>query len=74
VDGAPERPESDLHLDVIRAVFEAAAREAGAASPRETGHQLQILLIGGIVSASRGDRRAPERVRMMAELLLERSR
>jgi len=73
-DRVAEGPESDRHLEVIRAVFEAAAREAGAADPQETGHHLQILLMGGIVSASRGDQQAPERVRMMAELLLERSR
>jgi hypothetical protein len=74
LDGAADRPESDRHLEVIRAIFEAAAQEAGAADARETGHHLQILLIGGIVSASRGDEQAPERVRMMAELVLERSR
>lgn len=72
--GPPHRPEADRHLEVIRAVFEAAARQAGASDPQETGHQLQILLIGGIVSASRGDEQAPERVRLMADVLLERSR
>jgi hypothetical protein len=74
VDGPGGRAQADRHLEVLRAVFEAAAREAGAVDPEETGHRLQILLMGGIVSASRGDLQAPERVRMMAELLLERSR
>jgi hypothetical protein len=59
---------------VIRAIFEAAAEQAGAIDPQETGHNLQILLMGAIVSASRGDHEAAERVRVLAQLLLERSR
>jgi hypothetical protein len=74
VDGPPDRPATDRDLDVIRAVLEAAALGAGAVNPEETGHHLQILLIGGIVSANRGDLRAPERVHMMAKLVLELSR
>jgi hypothetical protein len=59
---------------VIRAIFEAASQQAGAADPAETGHQLQILLMGAIVSAGRGDRDTAQRVRVMTELLLKRSR
>jgi hypothetical protein len=59
---------------VIRAIFEVAARHAGASDPVEAGHQLQILLVGGIVSASRGDRDAAPRVGALADLLLERAR
>jgi hypothetical protein len=59
---------------VIRAIFEAAAEQAGAANPVETGHQLQILLMGAIVSASRGDRDAPQRVRALTDLLLQSAR
>jgi hypothetical protein len=59
---------------VIRAIFEATARQAGAADPVETGHQLQILLMGAIVSASRGDHDAAQRVGALADLLLERAR
>jgi hypothetical protein len=58
---------------VVRAIFEVASQRAGAADPEETGHQLQILLMGAIVAASRGDHDA-ERVRVMTELLLESSR
>lgn len=54
-------------------MFEIVAREAGAADPPETAHQLQILLSGGLV-ASVIDERTPERVREMAEVLLQRSR
>ena len=59
---------------MIRAVFEAASQQAGAADPQETGHQLQILLMGAIVSAGRGDHDTAQRVRVMTELLLESSR
>ena len=72
VDGS--RREADRHLEVIRAIFEAAAQRAGAADPEETGHQLQILLMGAIVSASRGDETTPQRVRALTELLLDSSR
>jgi hypothetical protein len=65
---------ADRHLGVVRAIFEVAARQAGAVHPEETGHQLQILLIGAIVSARCGDRQAPLRVRVLTELLLESSR
>jgi hypothetical protein len=58
---------------VIRAIFEAAAQRAGSADPQETGHQLQILLMGAIVSASRGDEETPERVRALTGLLLDSS-
>ncbi|HEV3284080.1 MAG TPA: hypothetical protein VG010_07725 [Solirubrobacteraceae bacterium] len=70
---ATDGPAPDRHLEVIRAVFEIVAREAGAADPPETAHQLQILLSGGLV-ASVIDERTPERVREMAEVLLQRSR
>ena len=45
-----------------------------APDPVETGHQLQILLMGAIVSASRGDHDAAQRVGALADLLLERAR
>jgi hypothetical protein len=73
VDVAPDRA-TDPHLDVIRAIFEAASQRAGAADPAETGHQLQILMMGAIVSASCGDGAAAHRARGLTELLLESSR
>jgi AcrR family transcriptional regulator len=59
------------HLDSIRAMLEGYAREAGAANPRDTAFQLQILMMGAIVSARRGDRQAARRARGLAELLLD---
>jgi hypothetical protein len=65
--------ETDRHLEVVRAVLEVASQRAGATDPQETGHQLQILLIGAMVAASSGDHDA-RRVRAMTTLLLEGSR
>lgn len=62
------------HLDVIRAMVENLAEQAGTASPNETAYQLQILMMGSIVSASRGDRNAARRARELAQLLLSDSR
>ena len=58
----------------VRATLEGYADEAGATNPRETSHQLQILMMGAILSAGRGDGQAAMRARALAELLLERSR
>jgi hypothetical protein len=59
---------------VIRAVLEVAARQAGAVDPEETGHQLQILMMGAVLSAEGGDGEAAQRARALTELLLESSR
>ena len=59
---------------MIRGILEVAARQAGAVDPEETGHQLQILLMGAVVSATGGDREAAQRVRALTELLLDSSR
>ena len=59
---------------VVRATLEGYADEAGAVNPREISHQLEILIMGAIVSAGRGDGEAAMRARSLAELLLERAR
>jgi hypothetical protein len=74
VDGPGADRDADRDLRVIRTILEVAARQAGAVDPEETGHQLQILLMGAIVSATGGDRQAAQRVRLLTELLLESSR
>jgi hypothetical protein len=74
VDGPVSQREADRHLQVIRAIFEAASQQAGAADPQETGHQLQIVFMGAMVATSRGDHDTAQRVRTMTELLLESSR
>jgi AcrR family transcriptional regulator len=62
------------HLDAIRAMVETYAQQAGAANPKEIGSQLQILMMGSIVSAGRGDAGAARRARALGELLLDSSR
>jgi AcrR family transcriptional regulator len=61
------------HLGVIREKLARYAQLAGARDPEEMSYQLQILMMGAIVSASRGDPEAARRARVFAELLLERS-
>jgi AcrR family transcriptional regulator len=61
------------HLDSIRAILERYAEEAGATNPVETANELQILMLGAIVSASRGDLDAAHRARRVAQMLLEPS-
>jgi hypothetical protein len=57
-------------LVVSTATLEDYARQAGASRPEEAGYQLQILIMGAIVSAGRGDDQAARRARSLAELLL----
>jgi AcrR family transcriptional regulator len=58
------------HLDTIRALIQGHLEEAGAADPEQLAYALQILMMGAIVSASRGDLDAGRRARGIAELLL----
>ena len=69
----PAHRASVLQLDAIRAVLETYAQQAGAANPGEVGSQLQILAMGAIVSARRGDLEAAQRARALAERLLNSS-
>jgi AcrR family transcriptional regulator len=59
------------HLDTIKVMLADNAREAGLAGPEEIALQLQILMMGSIVSATRGDRTAGKRAREVAERCLE---
>lgn len=58
------------HLAVIRELLVGYAEQAGASHPEEVGYQLQLLFMGSIVSASRGDTEAARRARPLAESLL----
>jgi AcrR family transcriptional regulator len=59
------------HLESIRAILERLVMEAGATDPEATAYELQILMMGAIVSASRGDLDAARRARPLAQMLLE---
>jgi AcrR family transcriptional regulator len=67
----PVHRECRRQLDLIRAMLEEHARQAGAHDPKSTGYQVQILMMGAIVSATRGDRNAARRARAVAALLVE---
>ena len=58
-------------LEVIRRMIEAHAEQAGAQDPENTAYQLQGLLMGAIVSATRGDLAAARRARAVAQLVLD---
>jgi hypothetical protein len=58
------------HLDAIRAILEVRAEQCGATDPQATAYELQILMMGSIVSASRGDLDAARRARRVAEMLI----
>ena len=58
------------HLDSIRAILESHSEQAGAGDPQATAYELQILMMGSIVSASRGDLDAGRRARRVAEMLI----
>ena len=62
------------HLAAIGVILEGYAGEAGAMDRRAMAAQSQILMMGAIVSAERGDLIAARRARAFVELLLENSR
>ena len=68
------RLEAVARLEVVRKLIADYAREAEFPDPEAVAYQIQILLLGAILSASRGDRDAARRARAMAELLVAASR
>ncbi len=67
---SPLHMETVRHLAVIRAILARYAEQAGASRPDEAGCQLQILVMGSIVSASSGNVDAARRARPLAAALL----
>ena len=61
-------------LEVIRQLVQDQAKQAGARDPEAVAYQMQILMMGAIVSAARGDLVAGQRARELAELLLDSTR
>jgi AcrR family transcriptional regulator len=59
------------HLEVIRMIMQRYAEQAGVADPAETAYHLQVLMMGAIVSARRGDVGAAQRARAVAAALLD---
>lgn len=71
---SPVRKEIHRRLDVIRGILERFLEEAAVRNPREVAYQLQNLMIGAIVSASRADVDAARRMKPLVAGLLESSR
>lgn len=67
---SPLHIETLRHIAVVRTILARYAEQAGASRPDEAGRQLQILLMGSIVSASGGDVDAARRARPLAAALL----
>ena len=61
------------HLAEVRRKLQLYAEQAGAREPEEMSYQLQVLMMGAIVSASRGDLEAARRARVFVERLLQSS-
>jgi AcrR family transcriptional regulator len=57
-------------FDLIRAMLAEHAAQAGVARPEEFSYQIQILMMGSMVSALRGDLDAARRAREVAALML----
>jgi AcrR family transcriptional regulator len=70
---SPIHRAAERHLGEVRRKLEAYAEQAGARDPEEMGYQLQVLMMGAIVSAGRGDLEAAGRARTFVERLLQSS-
>jgi AcrR family transcriptional regulator len=62
--------EAVRHLAAVRGMVQGFLEEAGVRNATDTSYQLQILMMGAIVSASRGDIDAAQRARPLAASLL----
>lgn len=67
----PIHREAARQLELIRAIVQGQAEQAGLRDPENTAHQLQILMMGAIVSATRGDRDAARRAGELARMLVD---
>lgn len=69
--GDPIHQAAVRHLDVIRETLEELLVRAEVAQPDQVAHQLQTLMLGAILMASRGDLNAARRLRPLFEHLLD---
>jgi AcrR family transcriptional regulator len=67
---SPVRVEAVRQLELIREIIEGWAEQGGVSSPTEVAFQLQVLMLGAILSATRGDLHACRRVRPIVESLV----
>lgn len=73
VPDGPLHEEAAYQLNVVRKMLAEHAASAGVADPETVANQMQILMMGAMVSALRGDRDAAQHPREAAALLLEHS-
>jgi AcrR family transcriptional regulator len=59
------------YLETITKMLARQVRKAGIARPRDVALDLQVLMMGAILSATRGDRKAAVRARGTAEVVLD---
>jgi AcrR family transcriptional regulator len=70
VTAGPIHEATIRHLDLIREQLVRYAAQAGASDPGALALQTQVLMMGAIVSALRGDLDAARRARVIAEAVL----
>jgi AcrR family transcriptional regulator len=68
----PVHQQAARQLDLVTKILQDLAQQAGVAGPEHVAHQIHILMMGAIVSATRGDLDAARRARELAQLLLEK--
>ena len=67
---SPVRIEAVRQLELVREIIEGWAEQGGVSNAAEVAFQLQILTLGAVVSATRGDLQACRRVRPIVESLV----
>jgi AcrR family transcriptional regulator len=70
----PSGKASVQHLENIRTIVRTLAEEAGLRDPEAFALSWHILMKGAIVQAAEGDRKAAQRAKEMARLLLDQHR
>jgi AcrR family transcriptional regulator len=69
---SPIRREASAQLANVRAFVRGLAESAGVRDAEQFAHQIQMLMLGAIVTALQGDLDAAPRARAVARMLLER--
>ena len=67
----PVRQEAVRQIELVREILHEIAQQAGLEDPEQISRQIQTLMMGAIVSATRGDLGAAKRARELAQLLLQ---
>src|SRR6266850_4484723 len=71
--GHPVRKAARAHIETVREFVIRLAADAGMHDPAALARQLQMLMMGSIVAAYAGDRKAARRAKELGSLLLARA-